>query len=85
MVYPSFMKQRPPRPITISPELAARYANADQFERFDAAVRTVLTVSHTEILRREAAVKAKSALNPNRVGQNGNAASGLHRNRPRTF
>lgn len=62
------MKQRPPQPITISPELAARYTNADQFQRFDATVRTVLTVSHAEILRREADAKAKAALNPHRRG-----------------
>ena len=62
------MKQAPPKPITISPELAARYTNADQFERFDATVLKVLSVSHAEILRREAHAKAKAALNPRRRG-----------------
>jgi len=62
------MKQTPAKPIAISNELAARYVNADQFERFDAAVLKVLSVSRCEILRREADAKAKAELNTNRRG-----------------
>jgi hypothetical protein len=62
------MKQQPPKPITISPELASAYTNADQFERFDNAVLKVLSVSRAEMLRREAEYKRQSALNPNRRG-----------------
>ena len=47
------MRQQTPKPIVVSDELAAQYANHDQFERFDVAVRKVLSVSHAEILRRE--------------------------------
>jgi hypothetical protein len=57
-----------PKPITISDELAAQYLEADQAERFDKAVRQILSVPHSEILKREAAYKKASALNPNRRG-----------------
>ena len=56
------------KPVTIAPELAARYTDPDQFERFDAAVRKILTVPHAEIVRREQEHKRQSALNPNRRG-----------------
>ena len=36
--------------------------------RFDALVRKVLSVPHTEIVRREAEYKRQSAANPNRRG-----------------
>jgi hypothetical protein len=36
--------------------------------RFDALVRTVLAVPHSEIMRREAEYKRQSATNPNRRG-----------------
>ena len=36
--------------------------------RFDSLVRKVLTVPHTEIMRREAEYKRQSAANPNRRG-----------------
>ena len=62
------MKQAEPNLIKISEELAARYTNPDQFDRFDAAVRKVLSVPHAEILRREEEYKRQSALNPNRRG-----------------
>lgn len=69
------MKQAPPKPITISPELAERYTNPDQFKRFDAAVRKVLTVTHAEILRREADARAEAAVNPRRRGPKAKNAS----------
>ncbi len=62
------MKQRPAKPVTISEELASRYTNDDQFTRFDSALMKVLSVSHVEILRREAEAKAKAALNANKRG-----------------
>ncbi|HEY4284516.1 MAG TPA: hypothetical protein VGM62_15745 [Chthoniobacterales bacterium] len=49
-------------------EVAQRYTDPDQFERFDAAVRTILAVPREEVLRREADRKKESALNPNRRG-----------------
>jgi hypothetical protein len=36
--------------------------------RFDALVRKVLSVSHEEIMRREAEYKRQSAMNPHRRG-----------------
>jgi hypothetical protein len=36
--------------------------------RFDALVRNVLAVPHSEIMRREAEYKRQSAANPNRRG-----------------
>jgi hypothetical protein len=62
------MKQGPPRPIEITPELAARYTNADQFQRFDASVLKVLSVSREEMQRREAEYKRQSDANPNKRG-----------------
>ena len=38
------------------------------FERFDALVRKVLSVPHSEIMRREAEYKRKAAENPNKRG-----------------
>jgi hypothetical protein len=67
MYYPS-MKQSPPKPITISPEIVARYTNPDQFERFDAAVVKVLSVSRDEMRRREAEYKRQTDLNPKKRG-----------------
>ena len=58
-----------PKPITISDEVAARYTNPDQFERFDSAVRKILSVPREEMVRREEEYKRQSALNPNRRGQ----------------
>jgi hypothetical protein len=55
------------KPIDVS-EVAARYTNADQFERFDAAVSKVLSVPRAELLRREAEYKRVAALNPKRRG-----------------
>jgi hypothetical protein len=54
--------------ITISEEMAARYTNPDQAQRFDAAVRKILAVPRSVILKREEEYKRQSALNPNRRG-----------------
>lgn len=59
---------KPPKPVTIPEEMAAKYTNADQAQRFDAALRKVLAVSHDEILRREAEYRQKSLANPKRRG-----------------
>jgi hypothetical protein len=56
------------KPVTISDELAARYTNSDEPERFDAALRKILSVPHAVILEREAEYQRKAALNPNRRG-----------------
>jgi len=56
------------KPITISEELAARYTNTDQPERFDKALRKILSVPHGVILEREAEYQRKVALNPNPRG-----------------
>jgi hypothetical protein len=57
-----------PRPVVISDELAANYTNADQPQRFDAALRKILSVPRAVILEREAEYQRKAALNPNRRG-----------------
>lgn len=56
------------KPIQISSEIESRYKNPDQFERFDAAVRKILSVPRAEILRREEEYKKQSAKNPHRRG-----------------
>jgi len=48
------MRSTEQKPIEVSNEVAARYTNPDQAQRFDAAVRRVFSVSNAEILRREA-------------------------------
>jgi hypothetical protein len=63
------------KPIVISEELAAKYADVGQFEKFDAAVRKILTVPRAELLRREERQKKKSALNPKRRGPKPKGAS----------
>ena len=60
------MKQA--KPIQIDDELAARYEGTGQFERFDSAVRKILSVPHSEIVRRDEEYKRQSALNPKRRG-----------------
>jgi len=63
------LRMKKPEPaFTIPPEIAARYTEPDQFERFDAAVSKVLSVPRSVILAREAEYKRRSALNPNRRG-----------------
>jgi hypothetical protein len=57
-----------PKPITISPELAAQYTEPGQFEKFDHMVRKVLSVPHSEIIRREAVYRERSLQNSNRRG-----------------
>lgn len=46
--------------------------------RFDALVRKVLSVPHSEIVKREAEYKRRAALNPNRRGPK-RAARGTQR------
>jgi hypothetical protein len=58
----------PSKPITISDKLAAEYTNADQHERFDKALRKILSVPHAVILEREAEYQRKVVLNPNPRG-----------------
>jgi hypothetical protein len=57
-----------PKPVTIPGEIAARYDNPDQFARFDAAVTKILSVPHSELLRREAEYRKRSLANPKRRG-----------------
>jgi hypothetical protein len=38
------------------------------FKRFDAAMKTILSVPHSEMLRREQEYKQKAALNPRKRG-----------------
>ena len=59
---------RKPKPINISPDLAAKYTGPGQFQQFDATVRKILAVPRSVILEREAEHRRKSALNPNRRG-----------------
>lgn len=42
--------------------------NTSEFEKFDAVMRKVLTISHDELMRREHAYKKRSLKNPNRRG-----------------
>jgi hypothetical protein len=72
MWHDEFMAQNQ---INIPEGIAARYTNPDQFERFDAAVRHVLSIPRAEILRREAEYKRQAALNPNRRGPKKKPAS----------
>ena len=56
-----------PKPIQISPELAARCDGNDQAERMDAAFRAVLKVPHSAVLkdtgkRKRARAKRKAAI-----------------------
>jgi hypothetical protein len=56
------------KPITISAELAARYTEPGQFERFDEAMRKILAVPRSVILEREAKYRLQASLNPKRRG-----------------
>jgi hypothetical protein len=42
--------------------------DTESFGRFDACMTKLLSVSRTEMLRREAEYKTKAALNPNKRG-----------------
>lgn len=57
------MKQA--RSLTIPDDIAARYTNPDQAERFDAAVRKVFAVSP----QRAAAIRQAAELNPTPRGR----------------
>jgi len=69
---------KPPKPVNVPDEIAARYTNTDQPERFDAAVRKILSVPRAVILEREAEYQRKAALNPNRRGPKPKRKSGDH-------
>jgi hypothetical protein len=58
-----------PKLVTIPDDIAARYTNADQFERFDAAVNKVLSVSHAEMKRRVEAENRVTAHHPRKRGR----------------
>ena len=62
------MKHAPAKAVSIPDDIAARYTDPDQFEKFDAAVRTILSVPRSVILEREAEYKRQSLANPNRRG-----------------
>jgi hypothetical protein len=53
--------QSPPKPINISPELAAKCDGPDQFARFDTAFRAMMAVPKAEIDKREAKWKRSQA------------------------
>jgi len=61
-------RMRTTKPVSIPDDIAARYTDPDQFEKFDAAVRTILSVPRSVILEREAEYKRQSLANPNRRG-----------------
>ncbi len=63
------------KPITITPELAARYTNPGQFDKFDAAVRKILTVSPAELKRREHERSQEASTRPRRGPKPKNGAS----------
>jgi hypothetical protein len=52
----------------MKPDPATREEGASIPVRFDALVRKVLSVPHSEIVRREAEYKRQSLANPNRRG-----------------
>ncbi|MGH9722349.1 MAG: hypothetical protein ACRD8O_19230 [Bryobacteraceae bacterium] len=47
------IKQHEDSPFDISPEVAARCTGEGQFERFDAAIRKMIAVPHSEIVKAE--------------------------------
>lgn len=48
-----------PRPIAISPEIAAKCDGPDQFENFDRGVRAFLAVPKSAVLKEEAKRRKK--------------------------
>jgi hypothetical protein len=66
------------KPVTISEELAAKYTNNDQHEKFDNALRHILSVPHSVIVERELEYKRRATLNPNRRGPKPKRKSGDH-------
>lgn len=44
------------------------YEGPEAFKRFDATVKTLLSVSHDELMRREQEYKKQAALNPRKRG-----------------
>ena len=61
------------KPISISPELAARFEGNDQAERMDAAFRAMLKVPHSAVINDTAKRK--------RVREETNQSSSLNRER----
>jgi hypothetical protein len=61
-------RPKEPKRVSISEELLSKCDLPNQPERFDAMVRKLLSVPHSEIIRREQEYKRRSALNPNRRG-----------------
>jgi len=57
-----------PKPINIPEDVAARYTEPDQAERFDSAVRKVLAYPRAAMLQHEAEHRKEVAANPNRRG-----------------
>ena len=60
---------KPAKPVTVPDDIAARYTDQDQFERFDAAVSSVLSVPYVEIKRRVEAENAMLAKHPRKRGR----------------
>lgn len=56
------------RPVKISAEVAAKCDAPNQFANFDALVRSVLAVPHSEIVRRERNYKRQADANPRKRG-----------------
>jgi hypothetical protein len=54
-------RQKPESPFDIPPEVAARCTAPDQFEKFDAAMRKIISVPHPEILKAEKKWKRSQA------------------------
>lgn len=65
---PDRIRTRAMKPIKIGSELAIRYGNPNQPERFDFAVRHLLAAPHAEIISREAGYKRQAFVNPQRHG-----------------
>jgi hypothetical protein len=57
-----------PKPISITDDVAARYTEPDQSERFDSAVRKVLAYPRAAMLQHEAEHRKAVAANPRRRG-----------------
>lgn len=57
--------KREPKPISISPELAARCDGNDQAQRMDAAFRAMLTVSHSAVME-DTAKRKRARANKNK-------------------
>jgi hypothetical protein len=54
-----------PNPIRISPELEAKCSGPDQFEKFDALVGRIFSIS----AKRSDVIRGEASVNPNRRGR----------------